>query len=626
MCGIVGQLRLDGSPVDPAHIQAMCDAVAHRGPDGEGKHVSGSVGLGHRRLAIIDLQGGAQPMATPDDQVWVTFNGEIYNFKELRAELEGAGVEFRTNSDTEVLLHGWRQWGDRLVPKLRGMFAFCLVDYDQRKWLLARDPFGIKPLFYRHGDGVLEFSSELHALKSVRGRLEAVEWFLRYQYVPNPYTIFHDVWKLPPAHFMQGTLDGKIGEPVRYWRMDFIEQRGVSETEWLERLDSALHDSVQAHLIADVPVGLLLSGGVDSTLVAREMAELTGGSVKAFTMDFDVEGFGELEYAKQAADRYGIELVHDTQSDDFWDELPELVRHYGEPFGDNSLIPTWRVTKLAREHVPVVLGGDGGDEGFGGYKFHGDWLKRPETRKRRKRFFMRPSIRHLKSLLWAHMRRMGSDWNNAFDWELLVGYTQLDAWRKRNSRRLLWKSDFLPLTDRPSPAFEGAANLIGRAHRLDFAQEMDFLTYLPGAILPKSDVASMYHGLEVRTPFLDYRVLEVASALPANLRANVEDGERNLKILLRKSLERDFSPDFVYRGKKGFGIPRARWFARSARGRAFIEGHLLDSSAGLGDWFDMNLVRQMLAEQSDEQDHSAILWLLLVLAIWKSGNPGVVWS
>lgn len=626
MCGIVGQIRFDGATVNAADIQRMCDAVAHRGPDGEGKHVQANVGLGHRRLAIIDLAGGAQPMGTPDGRVWVTFNGEIYNFKQLRAELEAAGFQFRTNSDTEVLLHGWLAWGNAMVAKLRGMFAFCVVDFERKAWLLARDPFGIKPLFYRLTEESIEFSSELHALKSTKGRLDAIEWFLRYQYIPGPYTVYHDIWKLPPAHMMEGYLDGGTEKPRRYWRMDFNEQQGVSEAEWLERLRAVLHDSVEAHLISDVPVGLLLSGGVDSTLVAGEMAKLTGRKIKAFTMDFNREGFGELEYAKTAAERYGIELIHDVQADDFWEELPKLVRHYGEPFGDNSMIPTWRVTRLARQHVPVVLGGDGGDEAFGGYKFHGNWLKRPETRKRRKRLFRRPSMRHLRSLLWAHMRRCGSEWNHVFDWELMVSYTQLDAWRKRNSRRLLWRKEFLAMTDRVSPAFEEAGRLINPAHPLDFAQEMDFETYLPGAILPKSDVASMYHGLEVRTPLLDYKVAELASALPPSLRATSDGHDRNLKVLLRKALERDFPAEFVHREKRGFGIPRAYWFATDAPGRAFIEARLLDPAAGMQDWFNMELIREMLRDHTPEHDYSEFLWLLLVLAIWKSDNPAVTWT
>lgn len=626
MCGIVGQIRFDDAPVEAALIQRMCDSIAHRGPDGEGKHVQENVGIGHRRLAIIDLAGGAQPMSTPDGRVWVTFNGEIYNYKQLRTELQSAGFEFRTSSDTEVLLYGWLAWGNAMVPKLRGMFAFCIVDFERQAWLLARDPFGIKPLFFRQTADGIEFSSELHALKSDKGRLEAVEWFLRYQYIPSPYTIYHDIWKLPPAHWLEGDFEGNTTGPERYWRMDFKEQPGVSDAEWLERLRTVLHDSVEAHLIADVPVGLLLSGGVDSTLVAAEMAALTGGKVKAFTMDFDREGFGELAYAQTAAAKYGIELIHDTQSDDFWEELPELVRHYGEPFGDNSMIPTWRVTRLARQHVPVVLGGDGGDEGFGGYKFHGNWLKRPETRKRRKRFFMRPSMRHLRSMLWAQMRRWGSEWNNVFDWELQISYTELDAWRGHASRRLLWRPELLWLTDKPSPAFEAAGKLVNPAKPLDFAQEMDFETYLPGSILPKSDVASMYHGLEVRTPLLDYKVLELAAALPARLRTVASGDEAGLKVLLRRALERDFGAEFANRKKKGFGFPRAHWFAAGARGRGFIESRLLDPAAGLRDWFRIDQVERMLREHSPENDGSDLLWLLLVLGVWRSMNPNVTWS
>lgn len=626
MCGIVGQIRFDGGVVDSAHIQAMCNAIAHRGPDGEGKFVSGPVGLGHRRLAIIDIAGGAQPMCLADQQVWVTFNGEIYNFRELRTQLEQHGAVFRTNSDTEVLLHGWRQWGEELVPRLRGMFAFCLVDLHARRWLLARDPFGIKPLFYRLGPEGLEFASELHAIRSDQGRLDAIEWFLRFQYVPNPYTIFRDIFKLPPAHTLSGTLDGGHGAPRRYWRMDYAEQSGITEAEWLERFRSALRDSVRAHMISDVPVGLLLSGGVDSTLVAGEMAALAGRRVKAFTMDFDVPGFGELEYARQAAERFGIELIHETVTDDFWEELPELLHHYGEPFGDHSMIPTRRVTRLARQYVPVVLGGDGGDEAFGGYKFHGRWLHAPEPRRRRKRFWARPSMRYLKSWWWARNWRPDAFNNSTFDWELLVQYTALDSARGAISRLDIWKPEFSALADMPCPAFEAAAALINPAKHLDFAQEMDFETYLPGAILPKSDVASMYNGLEVRTPFLDYRVLEVAASVPVSLRAQANAAGDRLKILLRKALERDFPLSFVNRGKKGFGMPRAQWLMAPSRGRPYIKQCLLDPAGGLGQWFNMPKIERMLAEHSPERDYSGLLWLLLVLSIWNAGNRHLAWS
>lgn len=616
MCGIVGQIRFDGTPVDRAFIERMNTAIAHRGPDGDGVHVRDNVGLGHRRLAIIDLESGAQPMTTADGQVWVTYNGEIYNFKELRSELESCGHSFRTHSDTEVLLHAWREWGEAMVPKLRGMFAFCIVDYSKRQWLIARDPFGIKPLCYRLTDTGIEFSSELHAIESTDGRLEAIEWFLRYQYIPAPYTVFRDVWKLPPAHCLTGDFDGVHGEPKRYWQMKFDEQKGVSEDEWIERFDAAIQESVEAHLVSDVPVGLLLSGGVDSTLVAREMAKLTGKTVKAFTMDFDIEGFGELEYARKAAAKYGVELIHDTQRSDFWDELPDLVRHYGEPFGDNSMIPTWSVTRLARQHVPVVLGGDGGDEAFGGYRHYRRWLQRPTVGTETRALLRRPRLGTAKRLARAALSAVTGEGDRLADWHANIAYTP------SSERNALWGN----AGDETCPAFASASDEVADDSLLNYAQRMDFATYLPGAILTKSDIASMYHSVEVRTPFLDYRVLELASEVPESLRVDSSARPARLKVVLRRALEPDFDREFVWRRKKGFGGPREHWFYSGAVGRDLLGDLLADMSLAWRDWFDLDRVRVWLSEHSPETNRSPMLWLLLVLGLWLRANPQVKFS
>ncbi len=619
MCGIVGEIRFDGAPVDRAAIQRMADAIAHRGPDGEGVLAKGNVGLGHRRLAIIDLTTGDQPMSTPDGNVAIVFNGEIYNYRELRAELEQQGAQFRTQSDTEVLLQGWRVWGREMLTRLRGMFAFCIVDFTHRRWMVARDHFGIKPLWFRWTLTHFRFASELHALREPgdRGRLEAVEWFLRYQYIPGPHSIYKDVVKLQPAEYIVGDFDGRMIDSGRHWSQRFHEEAGVPESEWLERFDAALKDSVRAHLVADVPVGVLLSGGIDSTLIACQAAGVSAEQLRAFTIDFDVPGFGELEYATKAAETCGLQLHTATVSDDFWDELPELVRHYGEPFGDNSAVPTWQLAKLARQHVPVVLAGDGGDEAFAGYRSYKRWLRKPDVGERMETLRARPRVETAVSVAWALAARAGMRTNRAAEWERNIAYVS------EQDRRALWKQPFHTLLDTRCSSFKVAARDDPPEGAVSWAQHMDFRTYLPGAILVKSDIASMFHGLEIRTPFLDVELIKLACALPESMRCRVENKHVTLKYLLKQSLRARFGNDFVDRPKKGFGGPREYWFYDGRPGRAFLRDVVNDPASGLGDWFDVAQINRWIDAHSPERNHSPALWLLLVLGLWRRANPDV---
>jgi asparagine synthase (glutamine-hydrolysing) len=619
MCGIVGEIRFDGAPVERLAMQRMTDAIAHRGPDGEGVLVKDNVGLGHRRLAIIDLATGDQPMSTADQQVSIVFNGEIYNYRELRAELEQKGCEFRTQSDTVVLLQGWRVWGREMLSRLRGMFAFCIVDFKQRRWMVARDHFGIKPLWFRWTPTHFRFSSELHALREPgdKGNLEAVEWFLRFQYIPAPYSIYKDVVKLQPAEFLVGDFDGRMVEAGRYWVQQFIEETGVSEPEWLERFEAALKDSVRAHLVSDVPVGVLLSGGIDSTLIACQAAGLSAEQMRAFTIDFDVPEFGELGYATKAAETCGLNLHTVTVSDDFWDELPELVRHYGEPFGDNSAVPTWQLAKLARQHVPVVLAGDGGDEAFAGYRSYKRWLRKPDVGERMEGLRSRPRVETAMSVAWALAARAGLRTNRVAEWERNIAYVS------ERDRRLLWRKHFHFMLVYPCREFVRAAKDQPPPGAVSWAQHMDFRTYLPGAILVKSDIASMFHGLEIRTPFLDVELIKLACALPESMRFRTEGKQVTLKYLLKQSLRARFGDEFVDRPKKGFGGPREYWFYEGRPGRQFLRDVVNDPAAGLGDWFDIALINRWIDEHSPQRNRSPALWLLLVLGLWRRANADV---
>jgi asparagine synthase (glutamine-hydrolysing) len=633
MCGIAGIISRKGMPPDEAILQKMTDALAHRGPDGQGHFVRNGVGLGHRRLSIIDPALGQQPMCNEDGSVWVTFNGEIYNYQSLRGQLEKLGHRFKTHCDTEVLVHGYEQWGKALVEKCRGMFAFCVVDFGKRRGMLARDHFGIKPLYWRvtEGDeGRITFASELNAIKvaakslgePLAGNLFAVELFFRYQYIPAPATIYEGVRKLGAAERVEFDLDGWVGEPERYWRLEFDPDFKTSESEWEERLNGALRESVNAHLRSDVPFGVLLSGGIDSSLVALNMSRLLARPVKAFSIGFSEAEFSEVEYAKIVADKCGIELVTQTIGDDFWDRLPGLVEHYGEPFGDSSAVPTWAVSRLARESVPMVLSGDGGDEAFGGYETYLGWMN-PSVADPWKRLKKLKSATELRSLAWAVARRgWQSSWAVALEW---IRLNQYSTWSFRHA---IWNKEFHPLIARSDPLFARSHIEAPRTDAVAYAQYMDYQTYLPNDILTKVDVASMYHGLEVRTPLIDLNVVEVARRLPMKMRvrrgkeANRFGGWEG-KLLPKRLLERDFPESFVRRSKKGFAIPKNRWFLPEGNGRRILEEVVLGEGSRLHDLLDRKTVEATVASHSLGNDRSNFLWLLMILGIWLEQNGEV---
>jgi asparagine synthase (glutamine-hydrolysing) len=630
MCGIAGIISRRGTPPDEAILRQMTHALAHRGPDGQGHLIRDGVGLGHRRLSIIDPALGQQPMCNEDGSVWITFNGEIYNHPALRDQLEKLGHRFKTHCDTEVLVHGYEQWGKTLVEKCRGMFAFCIVDFVKRRGMLARDHFGIKPLYWRVTEDRITFASELNAIKvaakslsePLAGNLYAVELFFRYQYIPAPATIYDGVQKLGAAQRVEFDLDGWVGQPERYWRLDFVPDSKTSEAQWEEKLDAALRESVNAHLRSDVPFGVLLSGGIDSSLVALNMSRILERPVKAFSIGFSEAEFSEVEYAKIVADKCGMELVTQTIGDDFWDRLPELVEHYGEPFGDSSAVPTWAVSRLARQSVPMVLSGDGGDEAFGGYETYLGWMNPSiiDPWNRLKKF---KSTTELRSLAWAIARR---GWQSA--WPVALEWIRLNQYSTWSFRHALWKNEFHSLITQSDPLFSRSHTEAPRTDAVAYAQFMDYQTYLPNDILTKVDVASMYHGLEVRTPLIDLNVVDVARRLPMKMRV-ARQGQLNRfggwdgKLLPKRLLERDFPPSFVRRSKKGFAIPKNRWFLPGANGRRLLEAVVLPQGSPLHTFLNRKTIEQTIASHSLTNDRSNFLWLLLILGIWLDQNRDV---
>src|SRR6266567_5751951 len=404
MCGIAGIADVTGRPVDERLLRAMTAVQAHRGPDGEGFVCRGAVGLGHRRLAIIDLSTGDQPMSSDDRRVWIVFNGEIYNFRELRQDLEAAGARFRTRSDTEVILRAYEAEGPACVSRLRGMFAFAILDERARRLVLARDRVGIKPLVYSWDGRRLLFASEIKGIiedATVSRDLdrEALAEYLTYHCVPSPRTIFASIRKLPPASIVVLPLDGGAPEISSYWRLRFAPEAGIAENEWIERLQAELADAVRSHMVSDVPIGAFLSGGVDSSTVVALMAEASPTPIRTFSIGFDEADFDELRFARQVATRYGTDHYELVVKPNALEVLPKLAWHFDEPFADSSAIPTYYVAKITREHVTVALSGDGGDENFAGYRRYARALGLHERFDQGPERLIRPLLRLASGLL-----------------------------------------------------------------------------------------------------------------------------------------------------------------------------------------------------------------------------------
>ena len=603
MCGIVGILR-KGQSVDPAEVEAMNSHLVHRGPDGFGVHVHENVGIGHRRLSLIDLEGGKQPMSDDSGRYHITFNGEIYNFLELQKELRDAGVQFTTRSDTEVVLYAYLHWGEDCVNRLRGMFAFCVVDTVKRQLFMARDHLGIKPLFYAKQNGFVAFASELQAFKGVQGfesdlDLRAVDEFLWLQYIPAPRTVFKNVYKLKPGHSLVIGFGGEVGEPRSFWEVKFKPDQKLTLNDAVDKLEAELKASVKAHLVADVPFGAFLSGGLDSTLVVTYMAELLKHPVKTFSIGFNEKSFSELPYARQVAEQLGTEHHEEIVEVDALGILPELVKHAGEPFGDSSLVPTYFVSKLASKHVKMVLSGDGGDEAFGGYKTYTDFMHWELAHGQSS--LKRIARAGLEKVMPSRFPKRGT-LNNWFNY---ITYFQ------HADRLALWKGDYHTHVHARQAEFE---DFWARTADFDTAQKlqyMDMRTYMPYDILTKVDIASMYHSLEVRTPLVDKEIWNFAATLPTEYTVHAMEGAYSGKFVMKKLLERHFPKEFVYRKKMGFSIPSTFWFdAENSSGNAIRE-RLMSPDTHISKYFNAEAIDKQFAEKRVGR-----IWLMLFLEYW----------
>ena len=619
MCGIAGRVNLFSQrPVDREAIEEMCAWIRHRGPDDQGVFVDGAVGLGHRRLAIIDLSpGGHQPMVSANGRFWVVFNGEIYNYRELRQQLESKGTSFRTSSDTEVLLAAFEAYGTDCLSKLRGMFAFALWDTQTRRLVLARDRVGKKPLYYRRDGHGLAFASESKAFFAdpgfeARANLAAISGYLSLQYVPAPLSAFEGVQVLPPAHYLVASAEGVAVH--RYWRLSYGPKLVLSEDDAEAALLEKLKEAVELRLVSDVPLGAFLSGGVDSSVVVALMATLGGhqGAVRTFSIGFGEEEFNELPYARAVAKRY------DTQHREFivrpaiQDLLPRLVWHYGEPFADSSSVPTFYLSELTRQHVTVALNGDGGDEGFAGYDRYG-------VNGRNAAYATVPQpLRTLASHLVAALPATDGTVGRIRAWVRRHG---LPADRKAAVERMLIDLDMKQRLC--TPAFSAAgedtalehlrdAFFAADAHEpLDRLLSMDAETYLPGALLPKVDIATMAVGLEGRSPLLDHEVMEFAARLPVTYKRQGWDGKRLLKRLARRLVPLEV----IDRPKRGFTLPLAEWFRHELADT--LRDNLLGDAARRRGWIQPAAVERMIQQHTAAtHDWNEQLWILLMLELW----------
>lgn len=609
MCGIVGMIS---TSFERNVLMDMLKALKHRGPDGSGIFEFGGFGIGQSRLAIIDVHGGGQPMSDSAQKFWITFNGELYNYKELKKTLQSKGYPFRTESDTEVLIQAYAHWGKECVKHFRGMFAFCILDTERKELFLARDQFGIKPLVYATGSDLFAFASEIRALRPVSGidwaiNLTAIDQFLSYQYIPAPLSIYKGVMKLLPGHFMRVDFKGKILDIEKYWDLDFSSNTNNSKAYWLESIDKAISKSVQAHLVSDVPFGAFLSGGVDSSLVVSKMAMQMKSPLKTFCIGFEENEYSEIKYARKVAEIFGTDHHEEVVKPQALQILPELVKHFGEPFGDSSAIPSYYVSKLARTEVTMVLSGDGGDELFGGYEnYTNRWVRH-----------VTPIPEHLPD----YKKAAYFGFNKIFPKKYPLRTASLADWKRyieyfnQRHKKQLWKNEFHEQFENSDDFLIDVWEHAEKYSHFHKSQYTDFKTYLPFAVLTKVDIASMMNSLEVRTPLLDLEVVKLASQIPEKYNTHRKYGDWVGKDILKKLLSKEMGEDFAYRKKMGFGVPLKQWFGDSRKVQIEIHERILSRGNLLEDYFNRTELEAIAFGSKVNQQ-----WLLIFLQEWLTQN------
>ena len=620
MCGIAGFAQNSHFEAPEPHrerdralVHRMCEVIRHRGPDDEGIHVEQGVGLGMRRLSIIDLSTGHQPIHNENRTIWVVFNGEIYNFRQLRQELQAAGHVFYTSSDTETIVHAYEEWGESSFRRLRGMFGLAVWDGTSKTLLLARDRAGIKPLHFVEDGTRIYFGSEIKSLIAAgivqpEIDLEALDHYLSYLYAPRERSLFASVRKLPPGHFLRWQ-DGKT-TVVKYWEIGAQESFAGTNEEAALELRTVLADAVQSHMVSDVPLGAFLSGGVDSSIVVGLMAEASSRPVKTFSIGFDEPQFDELEHARRVANHFGTDHHEFVVRPDGLAILDRLVEHFDEPFADSSAIPTWYVSEIARQHVTVVLSGDGGDELFGGYDRY-----LPHRRVAQFDRLALPGARAAAGAVWPLLPHGARGKNFLRHVSRTDDGRYLDsvAFFQPDEKESLYTYD----VRRRLAGWNAEDALCARLTRFSSLpshsrmMRLDFETYLPEDVLTKVDRMSMAHSIESRVPLLDNEVIEFASTLPSQLK--IRNGQR--KHVLKEAVRTLLPHEILDRKKQGFGVPLGVWF-RGGLTDVFSDV-LRSSRTRQRGYFEPRFVDRLVHEHlTGRRDHTLRLWQLLVFELW----------
>ncbi len=621
MCGIAGQFNTSGTAVDQPALRTMAAALEHRGPDDGGEYFGDHIGLVHRRLSIIDLSAaGHQPMFSRDRRYSIIFNGEVYNFQELRRDLEQRGCSFISDSDTEVIIAAYATYGADCVTHFRGMFALAIWDAQKKELFVARDRLGQKPLYYYYDHTQFIFATELQALIKhpavpQKMRPQAIDEYLALQYIPAPHTVYQDIHKLEPAHYILVNAHGMTMQ--RYWDLDYRTKHVLSLPEWSERILSTLREAVRLRMISDVPLGAFLSGGIDSSAVVALMSQLSNQPVNTFSIGFNNQKFNELPRARLIAQRYQTNHHEIIVEPNALEVLPQLVRHYGEPFADSSALPSYYVSKETRKHVTVALNGDGGDENFLGYPWYavhavaGRYEKLPAAVREK---IIRPMVRRMRGGRSTFNRRLHifldthrlsvADRYPHYITSSYFGAAERDALYTSAYKSQIGVAD-------PLAYVSGWYRAAQANDLLDQASYTDIHSYLPDDLLVKMDIASMMNALETRSPFLDHKFMELTSTIPASLKMK----HNSKKWILKKALG-NLVPDEILNGKKhGFMVPIGDWFRNELHD--YAREVLLDKRAIDRGYFKKQAITDLLDEHAKGSvDHGSRIWALLFLELW----------
>lgn len=623
MCGIVGKFIFkEQKTVLQKEIQAMTDAIAHRGPNDQGWYVKNNIGLGNRRLSIIDLSpAGHQPMSNHSKTIWITFNGEIYNFKELREQLVKKGYQFASHTDTECIIYLYQEYGIKCLNYLRGMFAFAIWDETKKQLFLARDRLGKKPLKYYIDKEKIVFASELKAILKdptipKEPDFEAIHHYLSLQYTPTPHTGFKGIYKLPPGHYATISSQGII-HIQQYWQLDHSKKTYKSKSQWSKEIIEQLKESVRLRMIADVPIGAFLSGGIDSSLIVALMRMITSKPIQTFTISFAENNYDESSFARIVAEKFNTHHTEFKVTPDVINILPDIVRAYEEPFADSSAIPSWYLSQMTRQHVTVALNGDGGDENFAGYQRY-NILK-----------FL--SMAHIfplslrKKIIAPLAQFLLGLWNNprqekakvlfeSIQHSLGKTYFYLISYFNDEQKQKLYKQNFIKHLNSPhtSSIIEEKLSIVRSKNDLiDSLLALDIKTYLPDDLLTKIDIASMAHSLEVRSPFLDHIFMEFTSTIPSSLKLM---GQTN-KYILKKAIKDVLPTPIINRRKMGFQAPISVWFKKDLNG--YLRQHLLSKNTAILEWFNAKEIENLIySHQKNKTSYAHQLWALLTLEHW----------